>query len=109
VNRICRKYDFVWTHSVFEGTNGPFTKVYLAKKDKETGELVEPGSKGPGQLRLVFPYGQVWIMTTGPRGMTNLDKPSESIVFVPKVPNPDKPCPVAYDPIINADRTAVAE
>ena len=74
---ILKDHDLVWHHMDFADA-GP--KVFLAKKCKKTGELVDLPSQelsGPGKMKLFLPYGQVGIASLKPENFWGLDDPTE--------------------------------
>ena len=98
-----RGHELVWHHSKF-GEYGN-TKIYVAKKCKKTGKLVDlPPSdlSGPGKMRLRYSFGQLGIMTKTPENMTNLEQPLESALFL-------RPDDEGYDPVISGRFTAEME
>ena len=74
---IMKEFDLVWHHGEFAGGGN---KVFLAKRSKKTGELVDlpsPELNGPGKMKLFLPYGQVAIASLKPENFWGLDDPTE--------------------------------
>lgn len=101
---ILKKYDLVWTHRAFEMDDGPQQKMFLALKNKETGELEDmpdDDAMGPGKKTFLLPYTQAALVSVRPENWWGLEEPNESIVLL-------KDEDEGYNPAISGEFTRVA-
>lgn len=85
ITAILKDHDLVWTHKTFEMETGPTVKMFLAKKNKKTGELVDlppDDAMGPGKMNFLMPYSQAALISVRPENFWGLEEPNESVVML---------------------------